>query len=152
MPIILAIFVILFGSGLSAAQPAVKSPETSTKLRLQQSYAGVASSVTEALSLESDQPTILEFSATWCGPCKEMKPQVDALKAKNYPIRVLDVDREQDLAHTFRVSSIPAFVIVAPDGKVLGRSEGLQDASKIASQFRRIKLDWQTAKAKAEKP
>ena len=151
MPIILAIFVILFGSGLSAAQPAVKSPETSTKLRLQQSYAGVASSVTEALSLESDQPTILEFSATWCGPCKEMKPQVDALKAKNYPIRVLDVDREQDLAHTFRVSSIPAFVIVAPDGKVLGRSEGLQDASKIASQFRRIKLDWQTAKAKAEK-
>ncbi|RLT14750.1 MAG: hypothetical protein DWI24_02470 [Planctomycetota bacterium] len=149
MPI-LGMFALLIGSGLLAAQPAAGPENPSTRL-VQKSYGGIASPVTEALSLESDQPTILEFSATWCGPCTEMKPQVDALKAKNYPIRVLDVDREQDLAHSFRVSSIPAFVFVSPDGKVLGRSEGLQDASKIATQFRRIKADWQSSKAKADK-
>lgn len=142
-------FLLAFGFSLSAAEPVTKVANPPTR-SVQQTYVGAASPVTEALSLESDQPTILEFSATWCGPCKEMKPEIDKLKVKNYPIRVLDVDQEQDLAHTYRVSAIPAFIIVDPSGKMLGRSEGLQDASKLASQFRRVKADWQVARSKAE--
>jgi len=142
-------FLLAFGSSLSAVEPTALAVSRPTR-SVQQTYAGAASAVTEALSLESDQPTILEFSATWCGPCKEMKPEIDKLKAKNYPIRVLDIDQEQDLAHTYRVSAIPAFIIVDPSGKMLGRSEGLQDASRLASQFRRVKADWQVAKSRAE--
>ena len=110
--------------------------------------AGVSSGVTDALSLENDQPTILEFSASWCGPCKEMKPQVDELIRKHYPVRVLDADEQPDLRHNYRVSRVPTFVIVDPDGKELGRSEGVQQASELASKFRVLKTGWLESRQK----
>ncbi len=138
-----------FGIGVSA-EPPVQGPST-VSVRPANAGVGVAGA-TEALSLESEQPTILEFSAGWCGPCKEMKPQIDLLKTKSYPIRVLDVDEHPDLARNYRVGSVPTFVIVDPDGKELGRSEGLQHASKLASSFRQLKTEWleRTSKQKGQ--
>jgi thiol-disulfide isomerase/thioredoxin len=143
MPV-LALFLILIGLGSAsqAAEP-VAERSTASTVSVRPANAGAAASgASEALSLESDQPTIIEFSASWCGPCKEMKPQVDLLKTKNYPIRVLDVDQHADLAKNYRVGSVPTFVIVDPDGKELGRSEGLQPAGKLASAFRQLKSEW----------
>ncbi|MFM7592849.1 MAG: thioredoxin domain-containing protein, partial [Isosphaeraceae bacterium] len=120
-------------------------PAQSDMLRLQPASAaaaGVSTGMLDALTLETDQPTILEFSASWCGPCKEMKPQVDELVRKKYPVRVLDTDEHADLRQNYRVSKVPTFVIVDPEGKEIGRSEGVQQASELASKFRVIKTNW----------
>ena len=55
---------------------------------------------------------LLDFSATWCGPCRQMEPVVAQLEQQGYPVRRVNVDREPELAQRFGVSSIPAFVLV----------------------------------------
>lgn len=141
---IIASLIVLIGLGstgfVHGAETSVKGSST-VPVRPANAGAGAAGA-TEALSLESEQPTILQFSATWCGPCKEMKPHIDLLQSKNYPIRVLDVDEQPDLARNYRVGSVPTFVIVDPDGKELGRTEGLQNPSQLATAFRQVKTDW----------
>ncbi len=145
---VLASLLVLCGLGSIGFASGAEPPPTTTgkgpsTVSVRPANAGVGvAGATEALSLESEQPTILEFSASWCGPCKEMKPQIELLKSKSYPIRVLDVDEHPDLARNYRVGSVPCFVVVDPDGKELGRSEGLQHASKLASSFRQLKTEW----------
>lgn len=139
---LLAIVLTGFQTGSAQAQPST--------LKVQHaSAAGTSSGITEALVLETDQPTILEFSTTWCGPCKEMKPQIEELISKDYPVRVLDAEEHNELAHNFRVTRVPTFVFVDPDGKELARSEGLQDASVLASKFRVLKSQLAETRRKA---
>lgn len=67
-----------------------------------------------------ERPAIIDFYATWCGPCKMMAPVMDTL-AEEYQGRVdiykVDVDKEQHLASLFGVRSIPTFVFIPKDGK-----------------------------------
>jgi len=133
---LLTLMVGLFNTQLSAQSDTLKLQPASA------AAAGVSTGMLDALTLETDQPTILEFSASWCGSCKEMKPQIDELVKKKYPVRVLDTDEHADLRQNYRVSKVPTFVIVDPDGKEIGRSEGVQQASELASKFRVIKTNW----------
>lgn len=83
------------------------------------------------------QGIVLEFSATWCGPCKEMKPLVERLERQGYPIRKIDVDRDKALARKFRITSIPAFVLVVK-GKEVSRSVGRQSETQLKRMMARI--------------
>lgn len=58
------------------------------------------------------QTELLDFSATWCGPCKQMEPIVAQLVAQGYPVRKVDIDQQRDLAAKFRVQSVPCFVLL----------------------------------------
>lgn len=69
------------------------------------------------------QAELLDFTATWCGPCQQMGPIVSQLQREGYPIRQVDVDRHQDLARRYGITSIPAFVLVV-DGREAGRIVG----------------------------
>lgn len=66
---------------------------------------------------------VLDFSATWCGPCQQMHPIVAKLEHEGLAIRQVDVDRNPDLARRFNVSSIPAFVLVV-NGREVDRVVG----------------------------
>ena len=78
-------------------------------------------------ALGSGQPVLLEFSATWCGPCQQVKPLVHELaaeltgKAKVVP---LDVDQEPALASQYNVRSIPCFIALR-DGRESARQVGV---------------------------
>lgn len=80
---------------------------------------------------QSSQPPrsyVLDFTAGWCGPCQQMGPLVSKLHREGYPIYKVDVDERPELVRKYRISSIPAFVLVI-DGKevrrlVGGQSEG----------------------------
>jgi thioredoxin 1 len=54
-----------------------------------------------ALALSSGDAVLLDFYADWCGPCREMTPVVERLKAAGYPVRKVNLDHERELASRF---------------------------------------------------
>lgn len=76
--------------------------------------------------INSDKPTLVDFFATWCGPCKAMTPIMDQLKkeiGETARILKIDVDKNQSLAAKFQVRGVPTFVIFK-SGKVVWRHSG----------------------------
>lgn len=75
---------------------------------------------TSTWEFKGDRPAIIDFNATWCGPCRKLKPILDQL-AKEYSGKIdfysIDVDENRPLAMWFRISSIPMLLICPVDGK-----------------------------------
>jgi thioredoxin len=69
---------------------------------------------------EGDKPAVIDFYATWCGPCKATAPNVEKL-AENYAGKVdvykVDVDQQQELAALFGIQSIPSILFIPVKGK-----------------------------------
>lgn len=69
---------------------------------------------------EGDKPAIVDFYATWCGPCKRVSPILNKL-AKEYGdaiyIYKIDIDKEKELATTFGIRSVPTFLFIPMKGK-----------------------------------
>ena len=76
-----------------------------------------------APTVELDDNVLLEFTAGWCGPCRQMKPIISRLQAEGLPVRQIDVEDEPELANEFKVNSIPAFVLVV-NGEEVERQVG----------------------------
>ncbi|PCH83511.1 MAG: thioredoxin [Planctomycetota bacterium] len=77
--------------------------------------------------LDSDQPVLVDFWATWCGPCKAMSPAIDKLveeMAGQVKVVKVDIDSNPSVASQFGVMSIPSF-IVFKGGAEVGRKMGM---------------------------
>ena len=75
--------------------------------------------------VESKVPVLVDFFATWCGPCKAVAPVLDELadELKDVKVVKVDVDAEPELARSHRVMSIPTFFLYK-DGKSIKRESG----------------------------
>lgn len=76
--------------------------------------------------INSDQLTLVDFYATWCGPCKMMHPVLEQLKADlGDSIRIikLDVDKSDDIAEAYRIQSVPTLMLFRR-GEMLWRQSG----------------------------
>lgn len=75
---------------------------------------------------------LIDFYATWCGPCKMLAPVIDEIAQENEDLKVtkIDVDKNPELAAEYSVMSVPA-VFIKKDDKVINSFNGYQPKEKI---------------------
>ena len=86
--------------------------------------------------LNSEMPVLLDFWASWCGPCRMVSPIVDEIAAERGDIKVgkVNVDEERELAGQFGVMSIPTLVVMK-GGKVVNQMVGARPKAQILAML-----------------
>lgn len=86
----------------------------------------------ESEVIKSEKPVLIDFWASWCGPCMMVSPLVDEIAEENPDIKVgkINVDEQPELASSFRIESIPTLMVVK-NGKITAKSIGAVPKSEI---------------------
>ena len=94
-------------------------------------------------TIMTSKPMVIDFYATWCGPCKQLAPILDEVEQNHKGdviFKRIDVDQEPELAQEFRVEAIPTLMFVTPKGEyqtIMGLQEAAVIESKIAELLTR---------------
>lgn len=91
----------------------------------------------KAQVLESDVPVLIDFFATWCGPCRMMSPIIEEIAAEangKYKVMTIDTDANGSLSQACGVVSIPTFIVIK-DGKLAGRIVGATTKENILAML-----------------
>jgi len=93
----------------------------------------------EQVILQSSQPCLVDFTATWCGPCQILAPLVEEIAAEyegKVLVAKLDIDDSPKIAGKFKIDAIPA-LLVFKNGKVVGRTLGVVEKDEIAKELKK---------------
>ena len=84
--------------------------------------------------LNDEKPVLVDFTATWCGPCKMMAPELVRFAQAHKEVWVLkvDIDKNRETASQFNIQGVPTLILFKK-GKVLWRQSGAMNAQQIAA-------------------
>ena len=82
--------------------------------------------------LHSNKKVLLDFYATWCGPCQQLKPLLEEIAKENNKVKIveIDVEKSKTLADKYGIKAIPTLIVIE-NGKEVTRSIGLVEKSRI---------------------
>ena len=83
--------------------------------------------------LDAQVPVMVDFSATWCGPCRALKPVLEGISAEangRFKVVMVDIDNSQDLATEHKITSVPT-LLVFKNGQTVNRLVGLQSKENL---------------------
>lgn len=92
----------------------------------------------EKEALNSEKIVLIDFWASWCGPCRMMSPVVDEIAEEmqeKVKVCKVNIDEQNKLAVKYNVMSIPTFVVLK-NGNEVGRSVGVQDKEELKNMLK----------------
>lgn len=87
--------------------------------------------------LQSNEPVLIDFTATWCGPCKALAPIIDQIATEyggRLKVAKLDIDDSPDVPSRFSIRGVPT-VILFKNGQEVGRQVGLAPKPRLVALF-----------------
>lgn len=91
-----------------------------------------------AVDEKYDKIMVVDFYATWCGPCKAMAPAMEAME-KKYSNKIefnkVDIDQSPEIAQEFNVTAVPTIVVISRTGDIIETLVGLQSKERLDKLF-----------------
>src|SRR5882672_9773088 len=87
--------------------------------------------------IQSSEPVLVDFWASWCSPCRAMNPTLEAL-ARDFKVCKVNVDTNKELAARADISSIPALLIFK-DGRIVNRHVGITPEATLRTEMERLR-------------